>query len=97
MGSYASHRGGKKRIGPTSQGEPYSWVASVRLEVVHQHPSLEGEYPLRCFLEHLPQFRHVHPSDISHFLMLWDGLSVFDRGGHISMEEHMQLARSAWY
>ena len=48
------------------------------LEVVFQHPQLEGEYFLWCFLEYLPQCGNLHPSDIPDFVMLGDGFSIFD-------------------
>ena len=53
------------------------------LEVVLQHPQVEGEYPLGCFLEHLPQFGDFHPPDIPYFLMLGDGFSIF----HLAQED----------
>ena len=53
------------------------------LEIVLQHPSLEGEYLLWCILEYLPQFGHFHSLDIPYFLMLGDGFSIF----HLTQED----------
>ena len=47
------------------------------LEVVFQHPQVEGEYLLWCVLEYLPQCGDGHPPDILHFVMLGNRFSIF--------------------
>jgi hypothetical protein len=52
---------------------------------------VEREYPLGCFLENLPQFRYFYPSDISDFVMLGDGFSIF----HLAQEDKAHLWESS--
>ena len=48
------------------------------LEVVFHDSQVQREYLLWCVLEYLAQFDDFYPSDTPDFVMLGNGLSIFD-------------------